>query len=429
MAAIISAIIKGSIAEELGLQKNDQLLKINGLKVTDYIDYKYALASEEVELEIKKSTGEVEVIEIEKDFEDDLGIVFESAIFDKIKPCTNKCIFCFVDQQPKGLRNSLYVKDDDYRLSYLQGTYVTLTNLTDKDKERISKLRLGPLYISVHSTNPELRVEMLKNPKAANILQELDWLKENDIPIHAQIVLCPGFNDGKELKRTLNDLAKYKTILSSIAIVPVGVTKFRKEKLQLVNKKIAKETINLLEEFNQKLKKNIACASDEFFLHAGIPIPDSKYYGGFCQIEDGVGSLRLIIDDFEKRKKKLPKKIVKPLNLAFATSQSAHEVFNSFAEELNKVENLNVEVIPIQSNFWGEHINVAGLICANDLIEQLKGKQIENLVISSVMLRPYSNEFLDGLSISDLEREIKCNVFVIKDIYSTKEIFDLIKLR
>ena len=428
MAAIISEVTAGSIAEELGLQKNDQLLKINGAAVTDYIDYKFALASEEIELEILKTNGEIEVIEIEKDFEDDLGIVFESAIFDKIKPCTNKCIFCFVDQQPDGLRDSLYIKDDDYRLSYLQGTYVTLTNLTEKDKARIDALRLGPLYVSVHSTNPELRVQMLKNPKAANIISDLKWLKKHDIPIHAQIVLCPGFNDGAELERTLNDLVKFKSILCSIAIVPVGVTKFRKESLKLVDNEIAKKTIELVSNFNKTVKKNIACVSDEFFLQAGFPVPEAKYYGDFAQIEDGVGSLRLIIDDFNKRKSKLPKKLKKAVNYTFATSHSAYNTFCSFAEVLNSVENLTVEVLPIKSNFFGEHINVAGLICANDLIEQLKDRNIDNLIISSVMLRPYSNEFLDGLSTSDLERELGCKIFVIKDIYSTKEIFDLIKL-
>ncbi len=427
MAAVISEVVKGSIAQELGLEKNDQLLKINGLKVSDYIDYKFMTAAEDLEIEIKKSNGEIEIIDLEKDFEEDLGIVFESAIFDKIKPCTNKCIFCFVDQQPKGLRDSLYIKDDDYRLSYLQGTYVTLTNLSDKDRERIKNLRLGPLYVSVHTTNPELRVQMLKNPKAAFVLDELNWLKKNDIPIHAQIVLCPGYNDGKELKRTLLDLSKYKSILCSIAIVPLGVTKFRKEKLDLVDSKIAEETIQLIEEFNKKVKRNLACASDEFFLLAGKEIPESKYYGGFAQIEDGVGSLRLIIDDFDKRKKKMPKKLKKTLHLTFATSKSAHDVFLTFADEFNKIENLKVDIVPINSNFWGEHINVAGLICAKDLIEQLKDKNIENLVISSVMLRPYSNEFLDGLSTDDLERELNCKVFVIKDIYSTKEIFDILK--
>lgn len=427
MTAKIAEILKDSIAEELDFEKGDVILKINDIKPKDYIDYKYLLASEDVEIEILKNSGEIEVYEIEKDFDEDLGVVFESAIFDKIKPCLNKCIFCFVDQQPEGLRDSLYIKDDDYRLSYLQGTYVTLTNLSDQDKDRISNLHLGPLYVSVHTTNPELRVKMLKNPNAAKIMEELDWLKKHDIPIHTQIVLCPGFNDGKELERTLNDLAKLKSIVCSIAIVPVGVTKYRKEKLDIIDKDIAIQTIDIVDKFNKKMKKNLACVSDEFFLVADKEIPSKDYYGGFAQIEDGVGSLRLLLDDFERRKKSLPKKIKVPHNITFATSFSALGAFEAIMNDLNKIENLSASVVAIKSEFWGEHINVAGLITANDLIAQLKGKNIDNLVISSVMLRPYSNEFLDGLSVLDVEKQLKCKVHPIKDIYSVKEIVDLIK--
>ncbi len=428
MSAIVSETIKGSIAEELEILKNDEIISINGEKLTDYIDYTFAMASEEIEIEVKKENGEIEVFEIEKDFDEDLGIVFESAIFDKIKPCSNKCIFCFVDQQPKGLRDSLYIKDDDYRLSYLQGTYVTLTNLTDKDRERIKNLKLGPLYISVHTTNPDLRVKMLKNPKAANIMDELNWLKEHDIPIHAQIVLCPGYNDGEELKRTLNDLAKLKKIIGSIAIVPLGITKFRKEKMQTINKATATETIEAIDSFNKKVKKNLACASDEFFLVAKKTIPEAKYYGGFSQLEDGVGAVRLLLDDFNKRIKKIPQKIKEQKSYTLATSFSVYEIFDEFSKKLNSIENLKLEVAPIKSNFWGEKINVAGLICAKDIIEQLKDKNIENLIIPTIMLRPYSNEFLDGLSIKDVERELNCKIFVIKDVYSTKDMFQILGL-
>lgn len=428
MSAIISDVIKNSIADELGFEKSDILLKINSVVPKDYIEYQFLVACEELEIELKKNNGELEIFEIEKDFEEDLGIVFESAIFDKIKPCTNRCIFCFVDQQPKGLRESLYIKDDDYRLSYLQGTYVTLTNLTQQDKNRIKTQHLGPLFVSVHATNPELRAKMLRNPKASKIMEELNWLKDNDIPFHAQIVLCPGYNDGEELKRTLNDLFSVKSVLCSIAVVPLGITKFRKEKLQSINKKIAKETIEIIDEFNKKIKRNIACASDEFFLVANEPIPPKKYYGNFDQIEDGVGSLRLLMDDFEKRLKKFPKKIKNIKSFTFATSFSALQCFTMFADKLNKISNLSVDVTPIKSNFWGEQINVAGLICAKDLIEQLKGKTIQNLIIPTVMLRPYSKEFLDGYNILEVEKELNTKIHVIEDIYSTKEIFDLIRL-
>ena len=390
MPALIASIVQGSIAEELEIQPNSILLSVNGLKLKDYIEYQSAVLNEEITFEIKTPTGELEEYEIEKDFDEDLGFVFESAIFDKIKPCANNCIFCFVDQQPKGLRESLYIKDDDYRLSYLQGTYVTLTNLTKKDKERIASMHLGPLFISVHTTNPELREKMLRSKNAKNILKELDFLLENDIPINTQIVLCPEYNDGEELKRTLNDLWGYKDILNSIAVVPVGITKFREEKIKQVDKKIALETIEIVEKFNKKIKKNIASVSDEFFLIAEKEFPDKKYYNGYAQLEDGVGSLRCLIDDFEKRKKKIPAKIKTKKEFLIACSESAKNTFENFAIDLNKVENLTVEIKGIKSNFWGKDVNVEGLITAKDLTAQLKDNKIKNVIIPSILLRPYT---------------------------------------
>ena len=426
MSAKISSVEKGSIAEELGIVEGSELLSVNGIKLRDYIDYQYAVMTEELTFEIKSPNGSIEEYEIEKDFEEELGFIFESAIFDKIKPCANNCIFCFVDQQPYGLRESLYIKDDDYRLSYLQGTYVTLTNLTKKDKERISELHLGPIYVSVHTTNPELRAKMLRNKNASNILKELDFLKENDIPFHAQIVLCPDYNDAEELKRSLNDLWKYKSVLGSIAIVPVGITKFRKEKIKQVSKEKAIETIKIVEEFNKKIKRNIACVSDEFFLIAQMPLPEKNYYNGYSQLEDGVGSLRCLIDDFNKRIKKLHKKVKEKKEYTVACSVSAKEAFIFFAEELNKIENINLQVLPIKSEFWGKDVNVAGLITAKDLINQIKNKNCKNVIIPSVMLRPYTTEFLDGLTIKDVEEQTKTKIHVIKDVYSVKELFKLL---
>ena len=205
MPAIVSKVIEGSIAEELEVQAGDEILSIDNSKMLDMIDYNFLCKSDFLTIEIKKTSGEIEEIELEKDYDEDLGIVFESAVFDRVRPCLNHCIFCFVDQQPKGLRETLYIKDDDYRLSYLQGTYITLTNLREEDKERIKRMHLGPFYVSVHTTNPELRVKMLKSPNAAKIMDNLKWFRKNKIPFHAQIVLCPGFNDGAELERTLSD--------------------------------------------------------------------------------------------------------------------------------------------------------------------------------------------------------------------------------
>ena len=426
MTAKISSIQTGSIAEELEIEVGSELLSINGVKLRDYIDYQYATMTEELEFEIKTPNGEIELYEIEKDFEEDLGFIFESAIFDKIKPCANNCIFCFVDQQPEGLRKSLYIKDDDYRLSYLQGTYVTLTNLTKKDKERIAKLHLGPIYVSVHTTNPELRARMLNNKLAANLLKELDFLKENDIPFHAQIVLCPDYNDGEELERTLNDLWKYKSILGSIAIVPVGITKFRKEKLKQVDKEKAIETIEIVDKFNKNIKKNIASVSDEFFLLAERELPEKKYYNGYRQLEDGVGSLRCLIDDFNKRIKKELKAPKTKKEFTLACSVSASTCFKTFAEELNKIENINLKVHPIKSNFFGKDVNVAGLITAQDIIKELKDNCYKNVVIPSILLRPYTIEFLDGLTVKDVEKQLGIKLHIIKDIYSMKELFKLL---
>ena len=308
----------------------------------------------------------------------------------------------------------------------MQGTYVTLTNLTKKDKERIANQHLGPLFISVHTTNPELRATMLRNKNAANLMKELQFLQENDIPINTQIVLCPGYNDGKELKRTLNDLWKFKSILNSIAIVPLGLTKYRKEKLSKVTKEIAIETIEIIEEFNKKIKKNIATASDEFFLLAEKEIPNKKYYNGYSQLEDGVGSLRCLLDDFEKRIKKAPKETKTKKEYTIACSIAAEKAFKIFAEELNKIKNVSLQVIAIKNDFWGKDVSVAGLITAQDLINQLKDKCYKQVIIPSIVLRPYTTEFLDGLTVKDVEKELNAKLIVQNDIYSLKELFDLL---
>lgn len=428
MPAVISEINKDSIAEELEFKSGEKILSVNGEKPKDLIDYRYMMSAEEVEIEIEKLNGEIEIYEIEKDFDEDLGIVFESAVFDRIKPCTNRCIFCFVDQQPEGLRESLYIKDDDYRLSYLQGTYVTLTNLSSADRKRIEDLRLGPLYVSVHTTNPDLRAKMLNNPKAANILEDLKWLKKAGIPIHAQIVLCPDYNDGEELQRTLKDFEKFKSIIHSVAIVPVGITRFHKNDLKTLTEENALDVIKQVEDFNKKVKKSLAMASDEFFLKAGYEIPPKKYYGNFAQIEDGVGALRLLFDDFEKHRKKLPSSLKTPKNITFATSSSAVAALREIVKELNKIENLTCTVVELKNNFFGANVTVAGLITGEDLIAQLKarGEKIERLVLPSIMFRPFTEDFLDGVTLSQAKNAIGAEITVVKDIYSVKEILDII---
>lgn len=419
MPAIVSEVLKGSIAEELEIQPKDEIVSIDNTEMSDMIDYNFLCKSDFLTIEIKKCNGETEVIEIEKDFDEDLGIVFESAVFDRVKPCLNKCIFCFVDQQPKGLRDTLYVKDDDYRLSYLQGTYITLTNLTDKDKDRIKRMHLGPFYVSVHTTNPELRVKMLRNPNAGRALENLNWFRKNKIPFHAQIVLCPGYNDGDELERTLSDLAKLKNTVLSVAIVPVGVTQFRKEGLKRVDKKCAEQTLEIASKYKR------VCCSDEFFLLAGRDIPPSKYYGSFSQLEDGVGAIRLLLDDFKSRK--LPKALNKSLRISFATSYAAKDAIEIIAKDLNKIKNLQVTVNPVKSDYWGQDITVAGLITTDDLIRTVKDLDTDLVIIPSVMLRPYSQDFLDGKTLDYVKKSTNKEFFVVKDIYSMGEIVEYLK--
>lgn len=419
MSAIVNKVLEGSIAEELEIEAGDEIVSIDETEMSDMIDYNFLCKSDFLTIEIKKKNGEVEVVELEKDFDEELGIVFESAVFDRVKPCLNKCIFCFVDQQPKGLRETLYIKDDDYRLSYLQGTYITLTNLTEKDKDRIKRMHLGPFYVSVHTTNPDLRVKMLRNPNAGKALENLKWFRKNKIPFHAQIVLCPGYNDGAELERTLNDLAELKNTVLSVAIVPVGITQFRTEMLTQVDKKCAQETLRIA----SKYKK--VCCSDEFFLLAGQEIPPAKYYGNFSQLEDGVGSIRLLLEDFKSLE--IPKKLKNTKKILLATSYAAKIALDEICVQLDKIKNLTTEVVPVKSNYWGRDITVAGLITTDDLIEALKDKDGDFVVIPSVMLRPYSEDFLDGKTLSYVKEQTGKDFFVIQNIYSMKELTDYLQ--
>ena len=419
MPAIVNSVISGSIAEELEIQKGDELLSIDGNNLQDMIDYNFYMKSELITVEIKKLDVEIEEIELEKDYDEDLCIVFESAVFDRIKPCLNHCVFCFVDQQPKGLRDTLYIKDDDYRLSYLQGTYITLTNLTEKDKDRIKRMHLGPFYVSVQTTNPELRVKMLRNPNAGKALENLKWFRKNKIPFHAQIVLCPGLNDGAELERTLSDLAELKNTVLSTAIVPVGITQFRADgELKRVDKKCAIETVEIASKYKR------VCCSDEFYFLADKPIPPAKYYGSFCQLDDGVGALRMTLDDFNKRK--LPKSVSKPYKMVFACSYAAKNMLEEVAANLNKIKNLTVQVCPVKSNYWGQDITVAGLITTEDLIRTVKDVECDVVVIPSVMLRPYTEDFLDGKNLTYVKEQSKKNFYVQQNIYSLEEVVNLV---
>ncbi len=427
---IVEDIVKNSIADELNIKKGDKIISINNKTPKDIIEYSFMINEEDVNLLVQHRNDEIEEYEIEKDYNEDLGIIFSSAVFDNVKKCQNHCIFCFVDQQPKGLRKSLYVKDDDWRLSYIQGTYITLTNFEEQDWERIEKYHISPLFVSIHTTNPLLREKMTRNPKSKDIIEQLKRFKKIKTKLHCQIVLCPNYNDGEELKRTLKDLEQFKSILKSIAIVPVGISKYRKEKFKKVNKKIAIETIKIVQDFNEKIKKQIAMVSDEFFVIAGLEIPEKKYYGDFLQIEDGVGAIRLLKDSFKKNHKKLKKKLKKPAKITIATAKTASKLFKEFKKEI-KIQGLDLEILEIKNNFFGDDINVAGLVVGQDIINAIKDKKIEHLVIPSVMLKKtgenYEEIFLDEVTTDDIKSTNKdIKIHILKDCYSFDEIRKLI---
>ncbi len=427
---IVSEIIKNSIADELEIKSGDRIISINNQKPKDIIEYSYLINDENINLLVEHKNKELEEYEIEKDFDEDLGIVYESAVFDGVKRCANHCIFCFVDQQPEGLRESLYVKDDDWRLSYIQGTYVTLTNFKEDDWEKIEKYHISPLFVSLHTTNPYLRVKMTNNPNASLIMEQLKRFKKIKTKLHLQIVLCPDINDDMELKRTLNDLKPYKSIIKSIAIVPLGISKYRKEKFKKVDEKVAIRTIELVDEFNKDIKKQLAMASDEFFILAKKEVPEKKYYGEFLQIEDGVGSIRLLKDSFKKSLKKMKKKLKTPSKITIATASSPAKLFLEFKNEI-KVENLEFEVLEVKNKFFGEDINVAGLIVGQDIIDTIKNKKIEHLIIPSVMLKKtaegYEEIFLDGKTADDIRvLDKNMHLHIQKDIYSFDEILNII---
>lgn len=428
MVAIIEQIEKSSIAEDLGLNAGDEVVSINGVVLKDYFDYKFFAIQEEIDLHIRYANGEEEIFEIEKDFGEDLGITFDNVIFDKIKPCANNCAFCFIEQQPKSMRDTLLVKDDDYRLSFFNGTYITLTNLTKQDRERIEQLRIGPLYVSVHTTDGELRQKILCNKRAKDIMKDLKWLESLEIPIHTQIVLCPGLNDGQNLEKTLDDLTKFNNILS-VAVVPVGITKFQENPvIKKVTPEVALEVIRLSEEFNTKIGQSLIMPSDEFYILAQKNIPDADFYNEYGQLEDGVGTCRMLIDDFQSKKHILPSKISSPVEFTLFTGRLAQDVMEEILGDFNKIENLKINLHIAKSKFWGEDVSVAGLFTGQDILDELlpyKG-QIENIIIPSVMLRDDSDVFLDNMTVPELEQRLKVKFYIIKDCYSVDELIELV---
>ncbi len=422
---IIVGIEPGSIAHELSIEKGDYLLTVNGEAVRDIFDYQFYATDEYVTIEIEKANGDIEEFEIEKDYGDDLGLVFESSLMDDYKSCTNKCIFCFIDQMPKGMRDTLYFKDDDSRLSFLQGNYITLTNMKEEDIDRIIRFRMEPINISIHTTNKELRCKMLNNRFAGETLRFLDRFHDAGILMNGQIVLCKGINDGEELEKTLNDLSKYVANMESVSIVPVGLTKYREGlyHLEPFHKKDAENVINLVEKFQEKIyneySKHFVHASDEFYLLAGRELPEDERYDGYPQLENGVGMLRLLEVEFHEALSCLNKNNLPDRKISIATGKLAYPYMESFVQEMKEQYVLQktkfeYHCYEIENHFFGENITVSGLICGCDVIRQLQGKELgEELLLPINMFRAGEECFLDDVTVKELEEKLQVKVTVV----------------
>lgn len=426
--AKISHVIPDSIASEVGFEPGDAIIAINGDRPRDLIDYQFLCADEFLELEVLDAKGKTHRIEIEKDCDEDLGLEFETALFDGLIQCNNRCPFCFIDQQPPGKRQSLYFKDDDYRLSFLYGSYLTLTNLTSKEWERIERLRLSPLYVSVHATEPEIRIRLLKNPRAGQILEQFKWFAERRLQIHAQVVVCPGINDRSHLERTLLDLASFHTgevpAVVSAAVVPVGLTRFRPviDELIPVSREKAVEVIAqvqaLQEKFRQQIGSNFAWLADEWFLIAGQELPPESHYEDYPQIGNGVGSIRQFIKQFQATASKmLPKRLERSSRLTWVVGNAVELAFQPLVKQLNRVEELEVNLVALNSDYWGQEITVTGLLTGQDLLTGLTGKDLgEAILLPSVMLKHDETRFLDDLTVEEVIDRLKVPIVPVNGI-------------
>ena len=416
---IISKVYSGSIAEEIGIEVGDLLISINDQPIQDIIEYRFLLSDEYLEVEIKKANGQIYIYEIEKEYDDDLGIEFTNPIIDQAKSCRNKCVFCFIDQLPKGMRETLYFKDDDSRLSFLQGNFVTLTNMSEDDINNIIKYRISPINISVHTTNPELRKTMIKNKFAGNLYSIMQRLADAQIQMNCQIVLCPGYNDKEELERTVSDLAKLYPYVNSAAAVPVGITKHREHlpNLEIFNEKTAGETIDQVEKLHEKYLKELGTRfiflSDEFYVMANRKLLDYDEYEGFIQFENGVGMISKLEREIHNCLKVLPtEKINRSKKVSIATGHSAYEFIKAMANDImTKCPDVEINVYKIINNFFGDTITVSGLITATDIIDQLKDKDLgETLYIPRSMLKADEEIFLDNITLEELSNTMNIEV-------------------
>ena len=418
---IIKEVLPDSIAEELEIEAGDVLVSINEQPIKDVFDYRYLSEDEELTLLIRKPDGEEWELEIEKDAYEDLGLVFEDGLMDEYRSCRNKCIFCFIDQMPPGMRDTLYFKDDDARLSFLQGNYITLTNLSEEDMERILFYKLSPINISVHTTNRSLRCKMLNNRFAGEALDKIKRFYDAGLEMNGQIVLCKGYNDGEELERTIHDLTAYLPLMQSVSVVPMGMTKFRDGLAQVepFTKEDAAEVIGIIKKWQEIIQKHYGTrmihASDEWYLMAGLPLPEEENYEGYPQLENGVGMVRSMNEEVDwcLKEMKGDKRVRK---LTLITGTLAEPVIREQVEKIQKkYPNIDAKVVGIVNHFFGEQITVAGLVTAQDIIEQLKEKELgEVLLIPEVMLRSGEDVFLDDLTVADVEKALQTCVSIVK---------------
>ena len=417
---IIKEVEDGSIAWELELEPGDELLSINGKTIEDVFDYHYLINDEYILLLIKKADGEEWELEVEKEYEEDLGIVFENGLMDEYRSCSNHCIFCFIDQMPPGMRETLYFKDDDSRLSFLQGNYVTLTNMKEHDIDRIIEYHLAPINISFHTTNPQLRCQMLRNRFAGDIFPKVDRLYQAQIEMNGQIVLCRGINDGAELEKSIQDLAGYLPHLKSVSVVPVGLSRFRDglHPLEAFDRKEAGEVIDLIESWQKKLYEkhglHFVHASDEWYLLAGRELPEAERYDGYLQLENGVGMLRLLEEQVNEALEEREGDD-RAVNLSFATGKLAYPVITRYMKGIQKkFPNVMFRGYQIRNEFFGEQITVSGLLTGQDLVRQLKDQDLgEMLLLPCNLLRSGENVFLDDMTVENLERELKTPVKIV----------------
>lgn len=421
MEHVVSSVVPGSIAAEMGIEKGDVLLSVNGQSPEDVFDYRYLMNEEEVSVLIRKPDGEEWELEIEKEYEDDLGMEFENGLMDDYRSCRNKCIFCFIDQLPKGMRKTLYFKDDDSRLSFLQGNYLTLTNMKEQDLDRIIYYRLSPINISFQTTNPKLRCRMLNNRFAGDIMQKVQRLKEAGIVMNGQIVLCKGVNDGEELERSIRDLTTLLPELQSVSVVPVGLTRHREGLYPLVpfTKEDAHEVLEVIRRWQRRLYEehgvHFIHAGDEWYILAGEPLPEETTYDGYLQLENGVGMVRLLEEEVAETLLHLPGD-ERSRSVTIATGELAVSFLQRHADRVReRYPNVRVQVLPVKNKFFGEQITVAGLLTGQDLIEQLKSRDLgERLLLTSHMLKSGEPVFLDDRTVEEVENALQTKVFIVE---------------